>query len=118
MEQANILAKNESGEDPFRVIFLLEDGKLRITCDCPDGRKGLLCNHKVRLASNDFLMLERPNQRRRLLEAHVWVIESELSDYLLKLLQMEGEGETEDTAYWELKEKIAHMMKEGSRLQR
>ena len=118
MDQLNILAKNESGDDPFRVDFVLDEGKLRITCDCPDGRKGLVCSHKIRLASNDLMMLEHPSSRGRLLEAHVWVIQSEMSDYLLDLLQRQGEGTTNTTEYSELMEKVGRMMKEGSRLQK
>jgi len=118
MEELTILAKNESGEEPFKVDFINDAGRLKITCNCPDGRKGLLCDHKARFAANDFLLLEHPGSRGRLLEAHVWVVESELANPLLELIQMAGKGETETTEYWELQEKLGHMMKEGCRLEK
>jgi hypothetical protein len=114
VEQIAILAKNETGGDPFRVLFILDNGKLKITCNCPEGRKNEICQHKVRLASNDLLMLDNPSQRGRLFEAHVWVIQSRVSDPLLKLLQIEGEEEKDSESIIKLQREINTLMKEGS----
>jgi len=118
MSQLSILAKNESGDDPFKVDFTADAGRLKITCTCPEGRKGLLCEHKIRLAANDLIALEHPGGRGRLLEAHVWVIQSELANPLLKLIEMRGEGKTDSPAFSELQEKVGMMMKDGCRMEK
>ena len=114
MEHLLILAKNEAGGEPYNVSFTLDDGKLKITCNCPQGRKGELCQHKVRLASNDFMMLENPSQRGRLFEAHVWVIQSGVSTSLLDLIEMQGKKGSDPEALRELEGKVAQEMKERS----
>jgi hypothetical protein len=114
MDQLMILAKNETGGEPFQVIFLHDEGKVKVTCSCPQGRKGELCQHKVRLASNDIMMLENPSQRGRLFEAHVWIIQSGISDALLELLQMQGKKKPDAEALRKLEKKVALGMKKGS----
>ncbi len=114
MDRLTIITKNETGGEPFNVMFIHDEGKLKITCNCPQGRKGELCQHKVRLASNDLLMLENPSQRGRLMEAHIWVIQSGISDALLELLQIQGEKEPDAEALGKLEKKVALGMKEGS----
>jgi len=114
MEHLLVLAKNEAEGEPFNVSFTLDDGKLKITCNCPQGRKGELCQHKVRLASNDLMMLENPSQRGRLFEAHVWVIQSGVSTPLLDLIEMQGKKGSDPEVLRELEGKVAQEMKEGS----
>ena len=114
MEQITVLARNETGGDPYSVSFTLDSGKLRITCNCPEGRRGDICDHKVRLASNDLLSLDNPSQRGRLFEAHVWVIQAQVSDPLLRMLQILGEEEKDSETISKLEGEIAHLMREGS----
>lgn len=114
MDQVTILAKNETGDKPFNVTFIHDDGKVKVTCNCPQGRKNEPCEHKFRLASNDLLMLDNPSQRGRLFEAHVWVIQSRVSDSLLELMQMYVEEKPDIEAIRKLEGKVAQMMKEGS----
>ena len=114
MEHITVLAKNETGGDPFNVSFTLDGGKLRIKCNCPEGRAGALCNHKLQLASYDMIALENPSQRGRLFDAHVWVVQSRVSDPLLKLIQLMGEEEKDSEAIVQLEREVAHLMKEGS----
>ena len=114
MEQIAVLAKNETGGEPYRVSFVLDSGKLKISCNCPLGRKNDICDHKVRLASYDLIMLENPSQRGRLFEAHIWVIQSKVSNPLLELLNMMGEEEKNSDAISRLEREVAQLMKEGS----
>ena len=114
MEQVTILAKNESGGNPYNVSFVRDGGKLKVTCNCPEGRKGELCHHKVQLASYDIIALENPSQRGRLFDAHIWVVQSGVSDPLLKLIQLMGEEERDSEAIVQLEREVAHLMKEGS----
>ena len=114
MDQISILAKNESEGDPFTVSFSHDSGKLKITCNCPEGRKGAICDHKVRLASYDLMMLENPSQRGRLFDAHVWVVQAGVSDPLLKLLHATGEDNKDSELIEKLEREVARLMKEGS----
>ena len=114
MEHMAILAKNEAGGEPYNVSFTLDSGKLKITCNCPEGRRAEICQHKVLLAANDLMMLENPSQRGRLFEAHLWVIQSGISNPLLKLLQMQGEEEVDSETMQHLEREVAKLMKEGS----
>ena len=59
-------------------------------------------------------MLDNPSQRGRLFEAHVWVIQSRVSDSLLELMQMYVEEKPDIEAIRKLEGKVAQMMKEGS----
>ena len=68
----------------------------------------------MRLASNDLIMLENPSQRGRLFEAHVWVVQSRVSDPLLNLLQMQGEEVKDSEAISKLEREVSQLMKEGS----
>ena len=114
MENISILAKNETDGEPYHVSFTRDGGKLKITCNCPEGRTGAICDHKVRLASYDMMMLDNPSQRGRLFEAHIWVVQAGVSDPLLKLIQERGEEEKDSEAIARLEREVAHLMKEGS----
>lgn len=114
MEQIMILAQNETGGDPYKVSFTLDNGKLKVACNCSEGRNGEICQHKVRLASYDIMELENPSQRGRLFDAHVWVVQAGVADPLLKLIQMTGEEEKDSEEIVRLEREVAHLMKEGS----
>ncbi|UCG38494.1 MAG: hypothetical protein JSV00_10035 [bacterium] len=112
MQQIMIYARSEAGE-PHQVVFTSTDDKVAVTCDCPAGKRGELCPHKVQLASNDLTMLYHPGQHRELLEAHMWVIQSRLSDLLLHLIQLRSEAEPDGEAISAAEAEIAAGMREG-----
>jgi hypothetical protein len=114
MDQISILAKNDSGGDPHMVTFIHDDGRVKISCNCPMGKNGELCEHKIRLASNDLMLLDNPSQRGRLFEAHVWIIQSGIADPLLELMRMYGEEEPDIEAIKKQEGKVARLMKEGA----
>jgi hypothetical protein len=111
--EITLLAKNEASE-PFKVTFTKNEGKLTITCNCPAGRHGEFCEHKFRLASNDLLALQHPGQNSAMLNAHVWVIESTISDKLLNLLNLLGEEKPDEKAIEAAKAEIGTAMREGT----
>lgn len=113
MNQITLLAKNETGE-PFKVTFTKDEGRLTITCTCPEGRHGQFCEHKFRLAANDMMMLQHPGQNSDMLNAHVWVIESPLSDKLLDLLNLAGEDKPDENTMERLKGEIGAAMRDGT----
>ncbi len=108
-----LLARNEAGE-PFNVTFVRDEGKLTITCNCPAGTHGEFCEHKFRLASNDLMMLKHPGQNSEMLSAHLWVIESPLSDRLLHLFELLGADEENEEAISKAQQEIGQVMREGT----
>ena len=112
-EEITLLARSETS-DPFKVTFTKDEDKLTITCTCPEGVHGEFCQHKLRLASNDIMMLQHPGQNSAMLNAHVWVIESPISDKLIKLLELQGEDEQDEDAISKAEAEIAAAaMREG-----
>ena len=112
MKQIHLHAKSGS-EDPYVVTFTEDEGKVSILCSCPDGAQGLVCEHKIRLAANDHLMLPSPVQVKDLNEAHIWVIQSPISDLVLRLYETQGEGEQQEKEVQALLNEIGTAMKEG-----
>ena len=112
-EEITLLARGE-GNESYKVTFLRDEGKLTITCTCPAGVHGEFCEHKFRLASNDVMMLQHPGQNSAMLNAHVWVIESAISDKLIKLLTLLGEEKPNEKAIEEAKAEIGKAMREGT----
>ena len=112
-EEITLLARGGT-DDPFKVTFTKDGDKLTITCTCPEGVHGEFCQHKFRLASNDIMMLQHPGQNSAMLTAHVWVIESPISDKLIKLLQLQGEDEQDEAAISKAEAEIGKAMWEGT----
>ena len=111
--EITILARNESNE-PFKVTFTKDENKLTITCNCPEGVHGEFCDHKFRLAANDIMMLHYPGQNSAMLAAHVWVIESPISDKLLTLLNLLNEEKPDEKAIEKTKAEVGVAMREGT----
>ena len=37
----------------YQVLFSIDDGKLKASCNCPAGKKGILCKHVIGIMLND-----------------------------------------------------------------
>jgi len=111
--EITLMARTETDE-PFKVTFTKDEDKLTITCTCTEGAHGEFCEHKFRLASNDIMMLQFPGQNSEMLNAHVWVIESPISDKLIHLLQLQGVDEPDEEAISKAKAEIGKAMREGT----
>ena len=111
--EITLLARTETDE-PFKVTFTKDEDKLTITCNCPAGVHGEFCEHKFRLASNDIMMLQYPGQNSEMLNAHVWVIESPISDKLIRLLELLGEDEQDEEAIEKAKGEVGEAMRKGT----
>lgn len=112
-EEITLLAQGEN-QETFNVTFARNDGKLTITCSCPAGRHGEFCEHKFRLAANDIMMLAMPGQNSAMLSAHIWVIESTISDSLLRLLTLVNDEKSDEKAIEEAKAEVGTAMREGT----
>jgi hypothetical protein len=111
--EITLMVRTETDE-PFRVTFTKDEDKLTITCTCPEGVHGEFCEHKFRLASNDIMMLQYPGQNSEMLSAHVWVIETAISDMLIHLLQLQGEDVQDAEAIEKARAEIGKAMREGT----
>jgi len=115
MEKNEItLLARSSADEPYKVTFTKNEDKLTITCNCPDGVHGEFCEHKFRLASNDIMMLQHPGQNSAMLNAHVWVIESPISDKLIHLLHLQGADEPDEEAIEKARAEIGMAMRKGT----
>jgi len=57
-----------SGDEPYQVTFIFDNGTLAITCSCKAGIFGKLCKHKTALVTGDSSMLADPEQSESLKE--------------------------------------------------
>ncbi len=112
-DEITLLAR-DGNEEPFKVTFTKVEDKLIITCTCSEGIHGEFCEHKLRLASNDIMMLQHPGQNSAMLSAHVWVIDAPISDKLIHLLQLQGEDEQDTEAISKAQAEIGKAMREGT----
>jgi F0F1-type ATP synthase gamma subunit len=112
-EEITLLARSET-DQPFTVTFTKNEDKLTITCTCSEGIHGEFCEHKLRLASNDIMMLQHPGQNSAMLSVHVWVIDAPISDKLINLLQLQGEDEQDEEAIEKAQAEIGKAMREGT----
>ena len=101
-------------EEPYEVVFTREDGKLTIRCSCPEGVQGRACDHKIGFASNDHLLLTNPGQMRDLMEAHLWVIQSPVSDMILRLFDLQKDDNRDDRQLEKTVHEIGRAMTEGT----
>ena len=108
--QISLLAKSETNE-VYEVIFTKSEDKVTVTCSCPEGSRGEFCEHKFRLASNDMMMLQLPGQNSAMLNAHMWVIDTPMSDKLLDMLNLIAEDEPDFDAIEKAKVEIAKAMR-------
>jgi uncharacterized Zn finger protein len=60
------LQAKSSGDTPYAVDFLVEDGKLTVHCNCKAGIFGQLCKHKTELLAGDTSRLYDPEQAHEL----------------------------------------------------
>jgi F0F1-type ATP synthase gamma subunit len=112
LNEITLLARSETNE-PFKVTFKKDESRLTVSCTCPAGLHGEFCEHKFRIASNDIMMLQHPGQNSAMLNAHMWVIDSDMSDVLLNLLHLLGEDEPDREAIEKAQAEVGKVMREG-----
>lgn len=57
-----LLAKSDSGGQPYKVEFLADGPSLRVYCHCLAGVKQWICKHKMELIKGDVKRLFDPKQ--------------------------------------------------------
>ncbi len=111
--QITLFAKSSSGNEPYRVDFIQEDGLLSVRCNCAAGVWGQLCKHKTQLLANDDDMLYDPNQREPLNQVAEWVANSQYQKVLAELRESEEDIERAKRKYKAMKIKLATIITEG-----
>jgi DNA ligase (NAD+) len=111
--EIRLLAKSSSRPDPHVVYFRLDDGILRITCDCEAAVNGLACKHRLVLASGDQRMLYDQGQNELLSTAASWAQSSELVTLLEDAESAAMEVEAAKNALRSLKMQMGRTMVSG-----
>lgn len=113
MDDITFLAKSSSGEGPYKVDFINEQGRLIIKCNCPAGRFGKLCKHKMRLVKGDYEILFDENQAEQLDQIQDIIQKSEYLPLIINISKAEKVIREAEKGLREAKKQVAKAMKNG-----
>lgn len=82
--QINLLAKNDSKSTPYTVEIIIKNKQMFIHCDCPAGKFGNFCMHKIRLLQDDYQVLYDQSQMNELNRISNWIKKSDFLDLILE----------------------------------
>ncbi len=85
--QIRFLVKNDSRPSPYNVEVIIKNRQMFISCDCPAGKFGKFCMHKIRLLQNEYQVLYDQAQRNELDCVSNWV---QKSDFINLILERSG----------------------------
>lgn len=85
----SIRAKSSSGDEPYIVDFIKENGLLSVFCNCTAGDWGKFCKHKWQVLSGDRSMLYSPEDEEKLQQVEEWVSESSFSSLYVDVNELE-----------------------------
>jgi len=116
MKNIKLLAKSSSGKKPYSVDFTIIGGKMTVRCNCPAGRYGKLCKHKISMIEEDYDILYDENQDKQLYEISDLIQKSDFLDLIFERSKAKtalGEAQEKlDT----VKKKMAQAIKNGINL--
>lgn len=112
MESIKVQA-NSSGDMPYDVEFIKDEGTLSIHCSCPAGEHQQLCKHKMALVCGDNSMLYSQQQLLALERISKWVKETDYLSLVGMLKSLEEKKESISKNIKSLKRKIARVMNQG-----
>jgi len=82
--QISFLAKNDTKATPHTVEIIIKNKQMFIHCDCPAGKFGKFCMHKIRLLQDDYQVLYDQSQRNELDRISNWIKKSDFMDLILE----------------------------------
>ena len=95
--QINFSAKNDSRSTPYTVEIRITNRQMFIHCDCPAGKFGKFCMHKIRLLQDDYQVLYDQSQRNELNRISNWIQKSDFLDLIIERSKFKKElREAED----------------------
>ena len=112
MSKIHLKAKS-SGEEPYTVSFILEDGKVKVTCDC-QGAMFNTCKHRHELLRGDQTRLHDLNQSEDLDKAVEWIQATGYPHFLEEIQQAEQEKKTAEKKLKDAKKRLYTAMRTGS----
>ena len=108
-----LLAKSSSRDEPYTVDFINKEGRLLVKCNCPSGKFGKFCKHKIRLLKGDYEMLYDEEQDDQLDIISEQVQKSDYLDLIIELSKSEKAVSKAEEKLNGVKKKIARAMKTG-----
>lgn len=116
MISITLKAVSSSREDPYDVVFTIEDGFFTVYCNCRAGTFGQLCKHKYGLLLGFDDMLFDPSDEDQIEKLNTvtdWAKRSEFSDYIIHMNEMEEIAKEAKKAFVASKKAFAAAMKNG-----
>jgi len=107
------LAKSSGGE-PYQVIFICEENKLTVTCNCKAGIFNKSCKHKLALLQGDTSMLQNANSEVELGELQKAVSSSSYPELLEQIHHAKVAVDEAKTNLSKTKKSLEKAMKEGA----
>ncbi len=111
--EMTLLAKSSSRDKPYTVDFINKESHLLIKCNCPSGKFGKFCKHKIRLLKGDYEMLYDEKQNDKLGIINEQIQKSEYLELIIELSKSEKAVREAEKKLNVVKKKIAHAMKTG-----
>ena len=111
--EKKLFVKSSDGINAYTVHFILQEDKLSIFCDCPAGKWGKFCKHKLALIRNFEDMLLNRDQEKELAEVQNWIRQSKYPDLIKKLEFAESEVKKANADLKKVKKSFETAMKSG-----
>lgn len=112
--------KSDSRSAPYKVDVLFKNDEMFVHCNCPAGKFGHFCKHKIRLLQNDFEVLYDDSQIDDFNKIGDWIQKSDFLDLIFErskfkteLREAEERVELVKRKMRPVEEKMAHAMKNG-----
>ena len=118
IDKTTILAKSESSDTVYSVDFLFTNDRhhMSIHCNCPAGRFGKFCKHKMAFIQGDDRYLHDDEQYDQLRYIADWIQKSKYLDLIFKRSPLKKAFKEAENNLKLLDREIGKAMKEGLEL--
>lgn len=113
--EIKILVKSKTQSKPRAVSIKQDEFGLSFFCNCPAGKHGELCKHKMAVASGDDTVLYDEKQGEDFKKIADWVNQSDYPDLIKELKETQNNLASVQDKFKELEFKITQGMNEGLR---
>lgn len=108
IDKVTIFAKSSSSDAVYSVDFIFKNNRnhMAIHCNCPAGRFGKFCKHKMSFIQGDYRYLYDDDQYDQLVYIADWVQKSQYLDLIFKRSPLKQALREAEYKLEEIKEKI------------
>ncbi|MCF8025826.1 MAG: hypothetical protein K9K82_10115 [Desulfobacteraceae bacterium] len=99
--------------DSYKIEYIKENGQVIIKCNCPAGKFGKFCKHKMRFIQGDTEILADEDQDERLSEIADQIQKSEYLNLIIAHSKAKRAVEEAEQNLKDVRKKIAKAMKNG-----